>query len=161
MQRREAKNRPERPQTSPETGRVKRYRRKSPQKRPIWSRPCDSWFGRTGWWRMQSCETGLDLRNREFPANSGLKQAIAVPAAADHTNFAPNLNRLDQPPGTFLLLRRTGSLRAITGHARETTGSFRRQIRRRRASVSRKADGRLALLGSAAWAAHVNEMQKN
>src|SRR5882672_9941686 len=51
MQRLKAKNRPERPQVSPETERAERYRRKSPQKRPIWSRPCDSWFGRTGWWR--------------------------------------------------------------------------------------------------------------
>jgi hypothetical protein len=54
MRRREAKNRPKRPQVSPETERAERYLRKSPKKRPIWSRPCDSWFGRTGWWCAQS-----------------------------------------------------------------------------------------------------------
>ena len=51
MQRREAKNRPERPQVSPETERAQRYLRKSPQKRPIWSGRRDLRFRRTGWWR--------------------------------------------------------------------------------------------------------------
>ncbi len=54
MQRLEAKNRPERPQGSPETERVERYRRKSPQKRPIGSRRRDLRFRRTGWWCAQS-----------------------------------------------------------------------------------------------------------
>src|ERR1700682_2476976 len=54
MQRLEAKNRPERPQVSPETERVERYRRKSPQKRPIGSRRRDLRFRRTGWWCAQS-----------------------------------------------------------------------------------------------------------
>jgi hypothetical protein len=54
MRRREAKNRPERPQGSPETERVERYRRKSPQKRPIGSRRRDLRFRRTGWWCAQS-----------------------------------------------------------------------------------------------------------
>jgi hypothetical protein len=49
----------------------------------------------TGWWRMQSSETGLQLRNREFFKNSGSKQALTVSAAADQTDFLPNLNRLD------------------------------------------------------------------
>src|SRR5260221_14316723 len=54
MQRREAKNRPERLQGSPETERAQRYRRKSPQKRPIPSRRRDLRFRRTGWWWEQS-----------------------------------------------------------------------------------------------------------
>jgi hypothetical protein len=58
MQRLEAKNRPERPQGSSETERVERYRRKSPQKRPIGSRRRDLRFRRTGWWARQ----GSNLR---------------------------------------------------------------------------------------------------
>jgi len=34
---------------SAETERPERYRRISPQKRPIWSLPGNPWFGRTGW----------------------------------------------------------------------------------------------------------------
>jgi hypothetical protein len=59
-------------------------------------------FAKTGWWRMQSCETGLQLRNREFSKDSGSKQALTASVAADHADFALNLNRLDQPLGTFL-----------------------------------------------------------
>jgi hypothetical protein len=44
-------NRAERPQVSPETERAERYRRKSPQKRPVLSRPGNLQFGGTGWWR--------------------------------------------------------------------------------------------------------------
>jgi hypothetical protein len=80
---------------------------------------------------MQSSETGLNLRNREFSANSSLKQVLAMPTAAHRTNFAPNFNRLDQPLASFLLLRRTGRLSAITGQACETTGRFGHQIRTR------------------------------
>src|SRR6266481_2304701 len=58
MQRLEAKNRPERPQGSPETERVERYRRKSPQKRPIGSRRRDLRFRRTGWWAHQGSNLG-------------------------------------------------------------------------------------------------------
>jgi hypothetical protein len=47
MQRREAKNRPERPQGSPETERAERYPRKSSQKRPVLSRPGNLQFGGT------------------------------------------------------------------------------------------------------------------
>jgi len=39
---------------SPETERAQRYRRKSPQKRPIPSRRRDLRFRRTGWWCAQS-----------------------------------------------------------------------------------------------------------
>jgi hypothetical protein len=52
MQRREAKNRPERPQGSPETERAERYPRKSPQKRPVLSRPGNLQFG--GDWMVVS-----------------------------------------------------------------------------------------------------------
>jgi hypothetical protein len=66
MQRLEAKNRPERPQGPPETERVERYRRKSPQKRPIGSRRPDLRFRRTGWWCAQSYanRSRLDIRLR-------------------------------------------------------------------------------------------------
>src|SRR5712664_3713600 len=33
--------------------RTERYRRKSPQKRPVLSRPGNLQFGRTGWWARQ------------------------------------------------------------------------------------------------------------
>ena len=46
-------NRPERPRVSPETERAERYRRKSPQKRPILTRPGNLRFGGTGWWARQ------------------------------------------------------------------------------------------------------------
>ena len=59
-------NRAERPQVSPETERAERYRRKSPQKRPVLSRPGNLQFGGTGWWRMQSSETGLQRRTGNF-----------------------------------------------------------------------------------------------
>ena len=51
MQRLEAKNRPQRPQGSPETERLERYQRKSPQK-PVLSQPGNLQFGGTGWWRQ-------------------------------------------------------------------------------------------------------------
>ena len=54
MQRREAQNRPKRTLMPAETERPERYRRISPQKRPIWSLPGNPWFGRTGWWCAQS-----------------------------------------------------------------------------------------------------------
>ena len=54
VQRLEAKNRPVRPQGSPETERVERYQRKSPQKRPVLSQPGNLQFGGTGWWWTQS-----------------------------------------------------------------------------------------------------------
>src|SRR5260370_40511116 len=46
------KKRRERPQVSPETERAQRYRRKSPQKRPIRSRRMDLRFRKTGWRTM-------------------------------------------------------------------------------------------------------------
>src|ERR1700733_3756439 len=39
---------------------------KSPQKRPLWSRRRNARFGKTGWWRKQSSETGLQFKNREL-----------------------------------------------------------------------------------------------
>src|SRR5712664_5033732 len=73
MQRREAKNRPERPQASPETERVERYRRKSPQKRPIGSRGRDVRFRRTGWWRRKgpNCQPPTQSSNRSLTTESG------------------------------------------------------------------------------------------
>jgi hypothetical protein len=56
MQRREAKNRLERPQVSPETERAKGYRRKSPQKRPISTRPGNLRFG----WDWMVGATGIE-----------------------------------------------------------------------------------------------------
>src|SRR5260370_1796304 len=54
MKRQEAKNRPERPQVSPETKRREQYWRKCPQKRPLLSLLGNPRFGRTGWWGAQS-----------------------------------------------------------------------------------------------------------
>ena len=77
MQRLEAKNQPNRPEGSPETKREGNDTgENSPQKRPIASRRRDLRFRKTGWWRMQSSETGLRRRNREFPQNFRPKQAF-------------------------------------------------------------------------------------
>jgi hypothetical protein len=115
MQRREAKNRPERPQGSPETERGKRYRPKSPQKRPIRSRRMDLRFRRTGWWCAQSSETGLEHRNREFFGNFRPKQAFARLQAASHWKFLSDPRQLHGHRGTFLLFCKTGVRNAKTG----------------------------------------------
>jgi hypothetical protein len=75
MQRREAKNRPERPQGSPETERVERYRRKSPQKRPIGSRRRDLRFRRTGWWGWYgpNCQLPTQSLNRSLTSSQERK----------------------------------------------------------------------------------------
>jgi hypothetical protein len=51
---------------------LKNRRQESPQKRPVSDRRRFAQFGKTGWWRMQSCETGLQCRipcYREFAGN--------------------------------------------------------------------------------------------
>src|ERR1700730_2323316 len=53
MQRREAKNPPERPLISVETGNLKIDVQESPQKRPISDRRQFPQFGKTGWWARQ------------------------------------------------------------------------------------------------------------
>src|ERR1700738_1321884 len=62
-QRREAKNPPERPLLSAETGDLKNKRQESPQKRPVSDRRRFPQFGKTGWWWKQSCS------NRSLPKN--------------------------------------------------------------------------------------------
>src|SRR5260370_8110875 len=54
MQRLEAKNPPERPLLSTETGNVENRRQESPQKRPVSDRRRFPQFGKTGWWCAQS-----------------------------------------------------------------------------------------------------------
>jgi len=101
MQRRELKIRlrdrkgPRRPKEWNDTG------RKSPQKRPIASRRLDLRFRRTGWWRMQSSETGLQRRNREFSENSRPKQVLGAPTPASHRKFRCNSKAVAVSPRHF------------------------------------------------------------
>jgi hypothetical protein len=62
----QTRERPQRPRIQEMSGRESR------QKRPIWRGAGTARFARTGWWRMQSCETGLQWRipcYREFAGN--------------------------------------------------------------------------------------------
>jgi hypothetical protein len=58
---------------SPETERTERYRRKSPQKRPILTRPGNLRVGRTGWWSWKgpNCQPPTQSSNRSPPSESG------------------------------------------------------------------------------------------
>ena len=73
MQRLEAKNQPKRPQRPPETEGKERYRRKSPQKRPVASRRRDLRFRRIGWWGRygSNCELPTQSSNRSPTFESG------------------------------------------------------------------------------------------
>src|SRR5580700_5817795 len=53
----------------------------------------------TGWWRKQSCETGLQRGNREFSENLGPKQALRALTAAGYWKFQFGLRQLRGPPG--------------------------------------------------------------
>jgi hypothetical protein len=52
-------------------------REKWPANTAFLLRAFSSGFRRTGWWRMQSSETGLQVDNREFFENYRPKQAFA------------------------------------------------------------------------------------
>jgi hypothetical protein len=65
---------------------------------------------------MQSNETGLKRRNREFFENFRQIQASGVLMAASQANFNRNPNQLRKREGTFLLFGRTGDVSARTGH---------------------------------------------
>ena len=93
MQRREAKNRPERPQGSPETERAERYPRKSPQKRPVLSRPGNLQFEGTGWWRSSGPNWLLPTQssNRSPKLESGTEFFAARRSPpAEHAAVAPS-----------------------------------------------------------------------
>ena len=62
----------------------------------------------TGWWRMQSSETGLQRRNREFFEKFRPKQASDRLIAVSQSNFDRDPNQIHRSQGTFLLFRRTG-----------------------------------------------------
>jgi hypothetical protein len=67
------------------------------------------------WWRKQSCETGLEVNNREFFANSGSEQAFHGTRSFSLRKFASAARHLVGPRATFLLLRRSGDLSPISG----------------------------------------------
>ena len=69
-------------------------REKWPQKRLFCWRAISCGFRKTGWWRMQSSETGLQRRNREFFKNFRPKQASDVLMAASLSNFGRNPKKL-------------------------------------------------------------------
>ncbi len=64
---------------------------------------------------MQSSETGLQCRNREFFENFRPEQAFGETSGCEHPKFARDSNQLHHRPGTFLLFRKTGDLSAATG----------------------------------------------
>src|SRR5258706_842527 len=103
MQRLEAKNPPERPLLSTETGNVENRRQESLQKRPVSDRRRFPQFGKTGWWWMQSSETGLQSGNREFSENFRPKQPFGGLSAVGHWKFACDPNQLHNHQGTFQL----------------------------------------------------------
>ena len=57
---------------------------------------------------MQSSETGLHRRNREFFENCRPKQDSRVRIPAGQSKFARDANHLGEHLGTFLLFRKTG-----------------------------------------------------
>ncbi len=63
---------------------------------------------KTAWWRMQSSETGLHRKNREFFENCRPKQDSRVRIPAGRSKFARVANHLGRHLGTFLLFRKTG-----------------------------------------------------
>ena len=62
-----------RPRVSPETQSAERWRLKSPQKRPVSSRPENLRFGGTGWWRRKgpNCQPPTQSSNRSLEPESG------------------------------------------------------------------------------------------
>ena len=52
------------------------------------------------WWRMQSSETGLQSRNREFSENFRPKQAFGGLSAVGHWKFACDLVQIHGHPST-------------------------------------------------------------
>lgn len=92
MQRREAKNRPERPRTSPETERVERYQRKSQQKRPNESRRRHLRFRRTGWWGWYgpNCQLPTQSSNRS-PTPTQERNFLLQRPGAEMGSFASNI----------------------------------------------------------------------
>ena len=79
MQRLEAKNPPERPLLSTETGNVENRRQESPQKRPVSDRRRFPQFGKTGWWCAQSHANRSLLNISLFSGNLTGKFAIFRP----------------------------------------------------------------------------------
>jgi hypothetical protein len=71
-----------------ETGRRLNRQRKCRHKRPIQTFRENTLFERTGWWRKQSCETGLEVNNREFFENSGSEQAFGGARSIGLRKFA-------------------------------------------------------------------------
>jgi hypothetical protein len=61
MQRQGRENHDQRRRKPEETKTGQDRSRKSPQKWPTWTQLAKPWFGRTGWWRMQSSETRLPV----------------------------------------------------------------------------------------------------
>jgi hypothetical protein len=80
---------------------------------------------KTGWWRMQSRETGLQMRNREFSENFRPKQAFGGLTAIGHRKFRCDPRQLQHPPGTFLLLCKTGVRTAKTDSAKRNIRHLR------------------------------------
>src|ERR1700738_2445234 len=72
MRRPEAKNPPERPLMSAETGNVENRRQESPQKRGISDRRRFPRFGKTGWWRRKG-------PNCQPPTQSSSNRSLTPP----------------------------------------------------------------------------------
>ena len=91
---------------------LRKNREKWPRKPLSFLRTSKRWFRRTGWWRTQSSETGLQRRNREFFEKFRPKQVSGRLIAASQSNFYRDSNQLHERLSTSLLLRRTGIVSA-------------------------------------------------
>ena len=60
------------------------------------------------WWRMQSCETSLQVKNRELFPDSAKEQARSAYKNVVRIEISSAFNQLHESSGTFLLFRRTG-----------------------------------------------------
>src|SRR5258706_7281288 len=98
MRRRGTQNCPRDARTPAETKIRELSGRKSPQKRAIRRRAGNVRFAETGWWRMQSGETGLQCRNREFFENSRPEQAFGETSGCELPEFARDFNQLHHRP---------------------------------------------------------------
>lgn len=100
LQRRAAKNRPERPQASPEAKRAEQYRQKSPQKRPVSNRRRFRRFRRTGWWCAQSDTNRSPL---QIPLLTGKNTGKNTDS---DINWRVDRHKLQHPCGFFIKIPR-------------------------------------------------------
>ncbi len=156
MQRPEAKNPPERPLLSAETGNVEN-RLQDPRRNGLFS--IDDGLrgsGRLDGGVRSLMRTGLQRRNREFSENFRPEQAFGETSGCAHPKFARDSNQLHHRPGTFLLFRKTGDLSAATGGPKSAFRLFKPEAKlsvRAAQETSAGATTGLPLLALSLWMA--------